>query len=426
MGFAADLRTRGLLYQWSSDALDSLLEESSISAYVGFDPTADSLHVGSLLQILNMRRLQLGGHKPVFVAGGGTGMIGDPSGKSEERNLLSQEQLDHNLQGVSHQLARFVDFEGSSGQSAVILDNREWLAELNLIEFLRDVGKHFNVNQMIQKDSVRSRIGAEGGFSYTEFSYMLLQAYDFYHLFKSPYHVQLQLGGSDQWGNITAGIDYVRKSTGSTVYGITSPLVTRADGRKFGKTEGGAVWLDGTRTSPFSFYQFFMRSDDAMVGTYLRYFTFLDTKEIDEIESLSSLHPEKRYGQQRLSFEVTAIVHSPEEARRCQEASEVLYSGGVASSGKETLELAFSESEQLSITRSEVVSGGLGAVELLARSSLCSSRGEARRVLSQGGLYLNGERLGEDKLISEEDLLFGTLLILRKGKRDYCLVRAEL
>ena len=322
-----DLRFRGLIHQMTDPALGDRLDAGGLTAYSGFDPTADSLHVGHLLQMCNLRRLQLAGHRPIALAGGGTGFVGDPGGKSEERSLLTEEQLRANLAGIHGQLERILEFGPGDDHRALLLNNADWLRPLSLFEFLRDVGKHFTVNQMVAKDSVKSRLArAEQGISYTEFSYMLLQAYDFRYLFEQ-YGCQLQLGGSDQWGNITMGIDLIRKSHQQEAWGLTTPLVLKADGTKFGKTESGTVWLDADRTSPYQLYQFFLRSEDAVVGAYLRYFTFLEREAILALDEATASHPERREAQRELARNVCSLVHGPVEAERAEQAAAALFGG---------------------------------------------------------------------------------------------------
>lgn len=421
MKLTDELNARGVINQFSSPDIVSILDESSTAIYVGFDPTSNSLHIGNLLQIVTMRRLQMAGHKPVYVAGGATGMIGDPSGRSGERNLLNQEELEGNLDAISNQLSRFIDFEGEASNTAVVVNNMDWHGSLTFIEFLRDVGKYFNVSQMLQKDSVRSRLSEGQALSFTEFSYSLLQAYDFLHLFNSQLKVRMQFGGSDQWGNITAGIDFVRRVTGESVYGITTPLVTRSDGRKFGKSEGGAIWLDPAKTSPFQMYQFFVRSEDVMVGTYLRYFTFLSLDEIAELEKEVKLHPESRMGQNVLAREVVALVHGAQEAAKAEAASRLLYSDRISDAPMDLIELALSETPRISLER-HVIESGINASELLSRTSLVKSKGEARRTVEQGGLYINDQRVSVETVIGSEAVLYNRLIVLRKGKRDYTLI----
>ena len=331
-----DLEFRGLVHQVTDPSLPARLDHERVTAYIGFDPTADSLHVGSLLVVLMLRRLQEAGHRPIAVVGGATGAIGDPGGKSEERTLLSPDELAHNLAGVHAQLARFLDFGDAAGSArALLLDNGAWLNRLGVIEFLRDVGKHFSVNQMIGREAVKARLERpDQGISFTEFSYMLLQAYDYLHLFDEQ-GCTLQLGASDQWGNITMGIELIRRARRQEVYGLTTPLVVKADGTKFGKTESGTVWLDAARTSPYQLYQFFYRSEDSVVGTYLRYFTFLDHDTIRALDEAIAAHPERREAQRALAREVCTLVHGEAECARAETASVALYSGtlGVARRG---------------------------------------------------------------------------------------------
>ncbi len=422
MSLSKDLKDRGVIYQMSSSELENILDNTKTSIYVGFDPSADSLTVGNLLQIVTMRRLQLYGHRPIFVAGGATGMIGDPSGRSSERNLLSEDQLQHNLASISEQLHRYLDFDAGQQSDALLVDNATWFSQMRLLDFLRDVGKYFNISPMLQKDSIRNRLGEGASLSYTEFSYMLLQAYDFYQLSLPPYNVEIQFGGSDQWANIVSGIDYIRRVSGKGVFGMTTPLVTKADGTKFGKSEGNAVWLDPAKSSPYEMYQFFVRSEDAMVGTYLRYFTFLDLQEIQELEKDVAASADKRRAHHRLAYCVVSFVHGEAEARKAEQASSVLYSDSLKSVTKEVLLLALSEAPSIEVP-SSVFDSLSDPVELVALSPLVKSKSEARRTISQGGLYVNDERVGVDRKISQSDLLFGDTMVLRRGKKEYCLVR---
>ncbi len=420
MSVVSELKERGLIYQYSADSLLERLNGQRVVCYVGFDPTAESLHLGNLLQIIMLRRLQLAGHRPILLAGGGTGMIGDPSGKSDERQLLDEEALDYNLARIKSQLGNFLDLS-KSDNGALVLDNREWLAKASLIEFLRDVGKHFSVNQMVQKESIRSRLEErEQGISYTEFSYILLQSYDFLHLF-DHYGCELQLGGSDQWGNITSGIDLIRRARQKLAYGLTLPLFTKADGTKFGKSESGAIWLDPEKTSPYSFYQFFIRAEDEMVANYLKIFSFVDLAEIKELEQEGRKNPQTRLMQKRLAFEMTSYVHGSKEASRALEASEALYSGSLIGKDPEVIRMALSEAPSLKISAKDL-DPGLSIEELLARSPLVGSKGEARRVVSQGGVYINEERANVGEIVDASYSLGGSVILLRRGKKDYCLV----
>jgi tyrosyl-tRNA synthetase len=420
-----DLRFRRLWHQEVGTGLAEALAFSSVTAYIGFDPTSDSLHVGNLLQLCLLRRLQRHGHRPVAVAGGGTGMVGDPGGKSEERGLLSEEQLVANLAGIRPQLERFVELgaEGDAGNGGLLLENSQWLKPLRLLDFLRDIGKHFTVNDMVNKESVRSRLERpEQGISYTEFSYMLLQAYDFLHLF-DHHGCRLQLGGSDQFGNITMGVELVRRRHGAHVHGLTTPLVVKADGTKFGKTEAGTVWLDARRTSPFALYQFFLRTEDAVAGDYLRYFTFLDHEEIVELEAALSAHPEQRRAQRALARSVCTLVHGAEETRRVEQAAEALYSQDIAALDEATLLEVCAEAPTSEHRRSEL-DAGLPLVDALAGTGLVRSKSEARRSVAQGGVYVNNRRASDpDRRLGRDDLLLDRYVVLRRGRRDYHLLR---
>jgi tyrosyl-tRNA synthetase len=422
-GIVEDLEFRGLWHQETGTGLREALASERVTAYIGFDPTADSLHVGSLLQLCLLRRLQLAGHRPIAVAGGATGMVGDPGGKSEERALLDDEQLRANLAGIRPQLERFVELGGDAANGGLLVDNRDWLGPLSLLEFLRDVGKHFTVNDMAGKDSVRSRLERpEQGISYTEFSYMLLQAYDFLHLFDA-HDCRLQLGGSDQFGNITMGVELIRKVRGARAYGLTSPLVLKADGTKFGKTEAGTVWLDARRTSPFAFYQFFLRTDDAEVGRHLRYFTFLSHEEILDLDAATAARPAERAAQRALARQVTDLVHGEEERQRAEHASEALYSEEISLLDERTLLEVCAEAPASERSRHEL-DAGLGLVEALADSGLVASRSQARKTIAQGGAYVNNRRESDpERLLRRDDLLCDRYVVLRRGRRDYHLLR---
>ncbi len=423
MGLFEEMKSRGLIAQVTDDDIAALLNSSSLTAYIGFDPTADSLHVGHLVQIFNLRRLQEHGHRPVAVAGGATGLIGDPSGKSEERNLLDADVLNHNLAKIELQLSRFLDF-GTSRNSALLLNNADWLGKLHLVDFLRDIGKHFSVNQMVAKESVKSRIaGREHGISYTEFSYMLLQSYDFLHLF-DHHGCVLQLGASDQWGNITAGIDLIRRMRQKPAYGITTPLVLKADGTKFGKSESGTVWIDPERTSPYQFYQFFLRAEDEVVGSYLRSFTWIDAAELAQLDLSTLNEPHKRRAQHALAFAVTELVHGAEMAGKVKTAAEALFSEEIFKLAPEVLELAIEDAPAITLPAS-AFSDGIGLVDLLFQSGLARSKSESRKVVEQGGAYLNNARVIDvDAKVFSDDLTAGGVLLLRRGKKDYVVVRA--
>ncbi|HVB93756.1 MAG TPA: tyrosine--tRNA ligase [Acidimicrobiales bacterium] len=421
-GLAEDLRFRGLIHQMTDPSLEARLDAGGLTAYTGFDPTADSLHVGHLLQLCTLRRLQLAGHQPIALAGGGTGFIGDPGGKSEERSLLPAESLRANLHGIQGQLERFLDFRPGSHSPARLMNNADWLTELVLFDFLRDVGKHFTVNQMVAKDSVRSRLDRDGqGISFTEFSYMLLQAYDFLQLFDQC-DCTLQLGGSDQWGNITMGIDLVRKVRHAEVWGLTTPLVLKADGTKFGKTETGTVWLDPDRTSPYQLYQFFIRSEDAVVGTYLRYFTFLSRDEILALDRVTADHPERREAQRELARRVCTLVHGAEETERAERAAAALFGAEVAELDERSLLDVFADAPSTQMARSRLDAGGVPLVDLLVEIGV-TSKSQARTIIEQGGVYVNNRRETDvDRMLAADDLLAGRYLLVRRGKKNYHLV----
>jgi tyrosyl-tRNA synthetase len=423
----ADLQFRGLVHQMSDDALGDVLNDGHLTAYIGFDPTSDSLQIGNLLQLCNLRRLQLAGHQPIVLAGGATGMIGDPGGKSEERNLLDRETVAANLEGMRPQLERFIDFSESAGPArGLVLDNADWLGSMTLLDYLRDVGKHFTVNQMIAKDSVKSRLDRpEQGISYAEFSYMLLQATDFLHLF-DHFGCTLQMGASDQWGNITMGVDLIRRTRQKSAYAMTSPLVLRADGTKFGKSESGALYLSEKRTSPWALYQFFVRVEDSVVGTYLRYFTFLSHDELFALDAAVTAEPAKREAQRRLAHEVVALVHSPDEVARVEAAAEVLYSEDVVGMDEATLLMVFEDAPSSEISRDRLSNGGIDLVELIADAGLVGSRSQARTTIDQGGLYVNNRRVEKEAArISTDDLLAGRYVLLRRGRRDFHLLRCQ-
>jgi tyrosyl-tRNA synthetase len=399
------------------------LSLGGITGYIGFDPTAPSLHLGSLLQLCNLRRLQLAGNRPIALAGGGTGMIGDPSFKAVERPLLSVEQIDANLEGIAEQLSRFLDFTSTAGAAqALLLNNASWLTTISLTEFLRDVGKHFTVNQMVAKDSVKSRLDRDDvGLSFTEFSYMLLQAYDFLRL-NEDFGCTLQLGGSDQWGNITMGTELIRKTTGRSAAGLTSPLLLRSDGQKFGKSEAGAnIWLDATMTSPFEMHQFFLNADDATTPALLRFFTFLDHDTIRTLDEATSTQPQERRGQRALANAVVGMVHGEEAARNAERAGEALFQPSIAALDEATLLAVVADAPSSTISRGEFELG-IDAAELVVRCALAKSKGEARRFLEQGGVYVNNVRLEPDTLVGLESTLHGRYVVVRRGRRELHLV----
>jgi len=418
-----ELSWRGLVNQTTDDEnLPRLLTERSRTVYVGFDPTADSLHVGHLMALMVLRRFQRAGHRPIAVVGGATGMIGDPSGKSEERNLLSLDKLHANIEGMAPQLQRFLDFD-CGDTSAVLTNNYEWLGRFGYIEFLRDIGKHVPLGVMLAKDSVRSRMQREdAGMSYTEFSYMLLQAFDFVHLYER-FGCELQVGGSDQWGNITAGIDLARRLCGVQLYGCTCPLLTRSDGAKMGKTESGAIWLSAERTSPYQFHQYWINLDDADVGRCLRYFTDLGREEIDAIMVEHQADPGKRAAQRRLAVELTRLVHGEDGLRSAERATEVFFGAEISDLDDAQLAGIFADVPSKELPRAKL-DAGLPIAEALVESGLCKSKGDARRIVEQGGAYVNNRRIdGIDATLDAGSLAGKTTMILRSGKKKYALLR---
>ena len=407
-----ELSWRGMVYQ-HTDGLPDALATEQLSAYAGFDPTAPSLHVGSLVPVMGLVHLQRAGHRPIALVGGGTGLIGDPSGKTAERQLVSAEEIETNSRALEKQLERFLDFSGP--KAARMRDNAAWLRPLKAVEFMRDVGKHFTVNYMLAKDSVQSRI--EGGISFTEFSYMLLQAYDFLELNRRE-GVTLQIGGSDQWGNITAGLELIRRVEGKTAHALTMPLVTTASGSKFGKTEEGAVWLDPARTSPYKFYQYWINVDDRDAGKYLRLFTLMSRQEIEALDKLIVSAPEKREAPQALARDLTARVHGEDAARVAEEVSRVLF--GKADPTLLTEPVLRALSEEVPFAESADTPGLLDALVTL---KLAASKSAARRLVEQGGVYVNGQRAAADTDLSSTKPLAGRYHLLRKGARDYGLIR---
>jgi tyrosyl-tRNA synthetase len=407
-----ELSWRGMVYQ-HTDGLPDALATESLSAYAGFDPTASSLHVGHLVPVMGLAHLQRSGHRPIALVGGGTGMIGDPSGKNAERQLMSPEEIEANAKAIGKQLERFLDFSGPS--AARMRDNAAWLRPLKAVEFMRDVGKHFTVNYMLAKDSVQSRI--EGGISFTEFSYMLLQAYDFLELSRRE-GVTLQIGGSDQWGNITAGLELIRRSDGKTAHALTMPLVTTASGTKFGKTEAGAVWLDASLTSPYKFYQYWINVDDRDAGKYLRLFTLMSREEIESLEKQIASAPEKREAQQALARDMTARVHGEDAAKVAEEVSRVLFGKADPTSLSEAVLHALSEEVPFAESRETP-----SLLDAMVTLKLAASKGAARRLIEQGGVTVNGQRAAADTDLASAKTLAGGYHLLRKGARDYGLIR---
>ena len=417
-----DLQFRGLIHQVTDDAVLEQLSAGGVTAYAGFDPTGPSLHLGHLVPIVLLRRLQLAGNRPISLAGGGTGLIGDPSFKDVERPLLSAEEIESNLVTIRSQLGRFLDFDAGES-SALLLNNAQWLTTIPLTDFLRDVGKHFTVNQMIAKEAIKSRLSRDDvGISFTEFSYSLLQSYDFLRL-HLDYGCTLQVGGSDQWGNITMGAELVRKVTGDSAYGLTVPLLLRADGRKFGKSESGNenVWLDPARTSPFAMHQFLLNSDDVVTPRLLRYYTFLSHDEISELDEAISAAPQERRAQRVLANHVVAMIHGEAAAQSAERAGRALFGQEIQSLDEATLLEIVADAPSSTLTRAELAAG-VDAADLLARCELASSKAEARRFLEQGGVYLNNERIDGSSPIDAAAALHGRYLVLRRGRRQTHLV----
>lgn len=404
--------------QWTGeDELPALLESGPVTFYIGFDPSSDSLTVGNLLQLVLIRRFHAAGHRPIVVLGGATGMIGDPGGRSTERNLLSPDELARNKAAIRAQVERFVE-PGASG--ALVVDNADWLEPFGLIGFLRDVGKHVTVNTMLARESVRSRLGSEHGISYTEFSYMLLQAYDFVHL-NREHGCVLQCAGSDQYGNIVAGIDLARRMDGTKLYGLTTPLITRSDGQKLGKTADGAVWLDARKTSPYKLYQYFLNIADEDAGAFLRFFTELDRPTIERLESSIAQAPQAREAQKALAEEITRLVHGQDGLDRALRATQVLFGGELSGLEEQELLEIFADVPSTEVSRSRL--GEITITEAVVEAGLAKSRSDARRRLEDGGIYLNNHRAEGDRPLSSEDLATETVAVLRSGKRSFALLR---
>lgn len=424
MNLIEELRWRGMLQDIMPGTEEQLNKEVT-SGYIGFDPTSDSLHIGSLVPILLLIHLQRAGHKPVALLGGATGMVGDPSGKSQERNLLNEETLQKNLEGVKRQLSRFLDFDSGKPTSAELVNNYDWFKEMNLLDFIRDVGKHFTVNYMMSKDSVRKRIESETGISFTEFTYQLIQGYDFYWLYKNK-NCRLQMGGSDQWGNITTGSELIRRKTGGEAFAFTCPLITKADGGKFGKTEAGNIWLDAEKTSPYQFYQFWLNAADADAEKWIKIFTFLGKEEIDNLIKEHQTDPGKRILQKKLAEELTVFVHGKEEYDRAVETTEKLFSKQNASI--ETLSQEDLENMEgivkIDVTKNQL-NEGPDVVSFLANSQILPSKGEARKMVQNGGISINRNKVDDVQFKLDASLLLhGQYLLIQKGKKNYYLVKA--
>lgn len=422
MNLYEEFQWRGMLYD-ATEGMEEALAKQRVTGYIGFDPTAASLHVGSLLPIMGLVRLQRHGHTPIALAGGGTGLIGDPSGKTNERQLLTKEKLAENLEGIRGQLAHFLDFENKTNP-AMLLNNADWLTTVGMVDFLRDVGKHFTVNYMLAKESVKQRYERGDGISFTEFSYMLLQSYDFLML-HDKHNCILQMGGSDQWGNIVAGTELIRKLRGAKGYGLVFPLVTGSAGVKFGKTEAGAVWLDANLTSPFRFYQFWLNTDDRDVIKYLKFFTMLEQPEIAELETSLEAAPEKREAHRRLGEEVTRMVHGEDQLQRALQATRVLFGGEIAGlSARDVLDI-FADVPSHDFPKSSFEDAGLALTDAVVACGIAPSKGAARRLIESGGIYVNNRRISDiQTALDHSTLIEGQYLVLRKGAKDYHLARS--
>lgn len=426
--FVEELTWRGMLHD-SMPGVEEHLDEAMRSAYVGFDPTADSLHIGNLVPIMLLAHYQRCGHKPVALVGGATGMIGDPSGKSSERNLLDENTLRHNQEAIKKQLSHFLDFDSKADNAAVLVNNYDWMKEFSFLEFIRDVGKHITVNYMMAKDSVKNRISSEtasDGMSFTEFTYQLVQGYDFLHLYREN-GCTIQMGGSDQWGNITTGTELIRRIGGGKGFAITCPLITKSDGSKFGKSEGGNVWLDPNRTSPYKFYQYWLNSSDADAEKYIKIFTFLTEEEISTLLSEHSEMPHLRVLQKRLAEEITTMVHSKDEFENAVKASEILFSNSfkqdIAILNEKTFLDVFDGVKHAEISKSEFDEGLDMIGALSAKTSFLASNGEARRALKENAVAVNKEKVNEDYILSSDDLINGTYIILSRGKKTNFILK---
>lgn len=425
MNFIEELKWRGMIHN-VMPGTEELLSKGSVTAYVGIDPTADSLHVGHLVSVMMMKHFQMAGHRPLFVIGGATGMIGDPSGKSEERNLLDEAVVRKNMEGIKAQLTRFIDFESGGATSALMLNNYDWMKEFSFLEFIRRIGKHITVNYMMAKDSVKKRLSENSnGLSFTEFTYQLVQGYDFLHL-RQNYDCMLQMGGSDQWGNITTGGELIRRIAGLEAYGLTWPLMTKSDGKKFGKTESGNIWLDAERTSPYRFYQFWLNTADEDAERYVKIFTVLPVSEIEELIKRHRRNPHLRELQKTVAREITIMTHGRKAYEAALEASDILF--GKATSeilrkiDEKTLLDIFEGVPRYELPRS-LLSDKVPVVDMLAlHTGIASSKGEARRSLKGMAVSLNKEKIGEDRYINTEDLINGKYLLLQNGKKNYYLI----
>jgi tyrosyl-tRNA synthetase len=417
----AELTSRDLIYQVTHQDLDKIFVSEKPPVYCGFDPTSSSLHLGSLLPILGLKRFQRAGFKPVILVGGATGMIGDPSGKTAERKLLGKEEISSNVQGMEAQLRKFLDFD-QGASSALVVNNADWFNQILFVDFLRDVGKHFSIGAMLAKESVKARL--ETGISFTEFAYILLQAYDFLYLYDN-YKCKIQLGGQDQWGNITGGIELIRRLRGQEAYGVTLPLVTTASGKKFGKSEAGNIWLDSALTSPYQMYQYLINTSDQDVIGYLNIFTFISMEEIGDYAEKIRSNPEKRAAQKRLAWEVTSMVHGQDGAQMAQKASDVLFGAEISGFTDQILEDIFSDVPKAKLFFS-VLAGGLDLIEALLSCQAVSSKGEARRLISQGGVYINNQKVSDPaRKLNPQDLASEHFIVLRTGKKKFFILWFE-
>ena len=424
--FVEELRWRGMLHDIMPDT-ENHLNEKSTTGYIGFDPTADSLHIGSLVQIMILMHFQKAGHRPIALIGGATGMIGDPSGKSAERNLLNEETLNNNIIGIKNQLARFLDFDSSSPNPALLVNNLDWMKGYSLIDFSREIGKHISVNYMMSKDSVKKRIGSESqvGMSFTEFTYQLLQGYDFLHLYNNL-NCTLQMGGSDQWGNITTGTELVRRKASGKAYAITCPLITKADGTKFGKTEGGNIWLDKSRTSPYKFYQYWLNASDQDAESYIKIFTFLSQDEINTLVEAHKEAPHLRVLQNKIANEVTLLVHSKEDLENTQKASQILFGKSTTDDLKGLDEVTFLDVfdgvPQAEISRVSL-QNGIDIISVLAgETNFLKSNGDARRALKENSISVNKTKVGDTFKVTAEDLINDRYVLLQRGKKSYYIL----
>ena len=429
MNFVEELQWRGMIHNIMPGTEEQLAKETT-TAYVGIDPTADSLHVGHLVSVMMMKHFQLAGHKPIFIIGGATGMIGDPSGKSQERNLLDEATIRHNQEAIKNQLSKFIDFTSDSPNAAIMLNNYDWMKNFSFLEFIRDIGKHITVNYMMAKDSVKKRLSAESaqGMSFTEFTYQLVQGYDFLHL-RTTHNCKLQMGGSDQWGNITTGTELIRRKTDLEAFALTWPLMTKSDGKKFGKTESGNIWLDPKRTSPYKFYQFWLNTTDLDAEKYIKIFTILPPTEIDQLIERHRQNPGVRELQKVLAKEITILIHGQEAYNSALEASNILFGKATADSlrklDEETLLAVFEGVPQFNISKDELANG-IGIVDFLAeKTSILSSKGEARRALKANGISINKEKVTEDLIVNQSNLIGDKYILAQSGKKNYFLVIAS-